>query len=150
MKTYKSDLPEITLKYKKGGSKKVKITSSFDCFDVLMEFYDQDTIELNESVIVLYLNNANTTLGWQKHSSGGMCQTVIDVRMIMVTALQCGASSLILSHNHPSGQLRASDEDVKITQKVKQAGQTLGIKLLDHIIVSPERQYYSFADEGTL
>ena len=150
MKTYKSNLPEIILKYKKGDTKKVKITSSQDCYNVFMEFYDQDTIELNESVIILYLNGGNNTIGWQKHSSGGMTQTVIDIRLIMTTALQCGASSLILSHNHPSGQLKASPEDENITKRVKQACEALSIKLLDHIIVTPESGYYSFSDEGKI
>ena len=78
-----------------------------------------------------------------------MTQTVIDIRMIMVTALQCGASSIILSHNHPSGTLRASEEDKTITRRVKEAGKTLCINLLDHIIVTPD-SYYSFSDEGML
>jgi DNA repair protein RadC len=149
MKTYQSPMPEITLKYKKGETKKVKIASSMDSYKLFMEFYDQDTIEVNESVIILYLNAANNTIGWQKHSSGGMTQTVIDIRMIMVTALQCGASSIILSHNHPSGTLRASEEDKTITRRVKEAGKTLCINLLDHIIVTPD-SYYSFSDEGML
>ena len=89
------------------------------------------------------------TIGWQKHSSGGMASTVVDVRMIMVTALQCGASAIMLSHNHPSGQLRTSREDENITRKVKIAGETLGITLLDHIIVTTEG-YYSFSDEGKI
>ena len=101
-------MPEITLKYKKGNTEKVKIGSSKDCFDVFMKFYDQDTIEINESVIVLYLNSANNTIGWHKHSSGGATQTVIDIKLIMITALQCGAKSIILSHNHPSGATRPS------------------------------------------
>ena len=143
-------MPEIILKYKKGDTKKVKIASSQDCFEVFMEFYDQDTIELNESVMVLYLNSGNNTIGWQKHSSGGMTQTVVDVRLIMATALQCGASSLILSHNHPSGQLRPSQEDEAITKRVKQACEALSITLLDHIIVTPESGYYSFSDEGKI
>lgn len=66
----------------------------------------------------MYLNNANNTIGWQKHSSGGMANTVVDIRMIMCTALQCGASSIVLSHNHPSGTLKTSAQDDKLTYKL--------------------------------
>ncbi len=149
MITYKSLLPEITLKYKKGDYKKVKIVSSLNLFELFNELYDMDTFEISESVIIIYLNQANNTLGWQKHSNGGSCQALIDIRLIMVTALQVGARSIVLSHNHPSGQMKPSEEDKSITRKVKEAADTLQLTLLDHIIMT-ENGYYSFSDEGLL
>ncbi len=82
-------------------------------------------------------------------SQGGITGTVIDVRIILKRALDNGAVSMILCHNHPSGTMRASDADLKITKKIKQAAQVMDISLLDHIIVGQNR-FYSFADEGIL
>lgn len=149
MKTYIEKIPEITLKYKSGDEFKSKISSSQDAFNVFMKFYDTDVFELTESVIVLFLNGANNTVGWQKHSQGGTNQTVVDVKLILTTALKCGAISLMLSHNHPSGQLRPSFEDENITKRLKEGCNYLGLKFLDHIICTTGG-YYSFADEGKL
>jgi DNA repair protein RadC len=146
MKEYKAALPEITLKYKSGETKKVKIENSKDAYEVMKTFYDQDTIELTESVIVLFLNRNNTTIGWFKVSQGGLAGTVIDNRLILVTALNCGAHSIILSHNHPSGNLKPSQPDINITNRLKLACDTLEIKLLDHIIVTENNGFYSLAD----
>jgi len=146
---YKGTIPEIELKYKSGETLKCKIRSSKDCYDVLMKFYDQDTIELYESFIVLYLNSANNTIGWTKHSSGGTAQCVVDPKLIFVTALKCGASGIILSHNHPSGLTRPSQADKDITRKLKDGAIILGMHVLDHIVIA-DNDYYSFADQGEL
>lgn len=150
MKEYKSAMPEIELKFKRGEVLKSKICSSIDSHKLLMKFYNQDTIELTETVIVIYLNRANNTIGWQKHSSGGMCSSIIDVRLIIATALKCGSTGLIVSHNHPSGGITPSDSDRQTTKKLKEAGKLFDISLLDHVIVNSENQYYSFADEGEI
>ena len=149
MKTYKTVLPEITLRYKAGTEFKTKITSSKDAYELFMKFYDEDIFELTESVIVLFLNRNNTTIGWMKHSVGGQTSTIIDKRLILITALKCGAIGIILSHNHPSGNLKPSDTDIKITKELKEGGRLLDISLLDHIIITTDG-YFSFADEGTL
>lgn len=149
MKTYKESLPEITLKYKSGEQKKIKITTSKDSFDIMRLFFDQDTLELTESVIALFLNRSNNTIGWLKVSQGGISGTVIDVRLILATALKCAASSIILAHNHPSGNRQPSDNDIKITNKLKEAGNIMDIRLLDHLIIT-ETEYYSMADEGLI
>jgi DNA repair protein RadC len=149
MKEYKSLIPEITLKYKTGDVKKVKIRSSMDAYEVFMKFYDQDVFEYQESSIVLFLNQANNTIGWMKHTTGGIGFCVIDPKIIIGTALKAGATGIILSHNHPSGQKFPSREDENISKKVKQGCEFLGLMLLDHIIAC-EDGYYSFADEGKL
>jgi len=149
MKQYKELLPEITLKYKTGEQKKAKIANSQDCYDVLKEFFDQDTIELNESFIVLFLNRNNKTIGWLKVSQGGINGTVVDVRLILATALKCIASSVILAHNHPSGNTKPSQDDINLTNKVIKAGEIMDIRVLDHLIIT-DKEFYSMADENLI
>ena len=150
MITYKSKLPEITLKYKSGEIHQSKISSSLDLCDVMTEMFNADTIEYNEEVIALFMNGANKSIGWTKHSSGGTCNTVVDIKMILVTALQCGATSLAIAHNHPSGQNRPSREDEKVTQRLKAGCDAVGLRFIDHIIICPNNGYYSFCDEGKI
>jgi DNA repair protein RadC len=111
MKEYKSLLPEITLKYKKGETKKFKITTSRDSNDILKVLFNIDTVEICEEFLCIFLNRNNNTIGWWRVSQGGMTGTVVDVRLILVTALQCGATSIIAAHNHPSGNTKPSDYD---------------------------------------
>ena len=151
MKEYKSNLPQIELKYKTTGEvKKVKISSSIDCMELSKVLFNTDTIEINEEVIVLFLNRNNSTLGWIRHTSGGMASSIIDVRLILTTALNCLAHAIIMLHNHPSGNVQPSDSDVIIAHKLKTACETLDLHLLDSVIVSPEFNYYSLADNGKL
>ena len=149
MKTYKTNMPEITLKYKTGNYKKTKISTSLDAFQVLLQLYDEDTVDYRETAFVLFLNKANNTIGWMKISEGGTSATVIDPKMIFATALKCNASGIILSHNHPSGQLRASDEDRKMTSNLATIGYIMGIEVLDHVIVC-RSGYYSMNDEDEM
>ena len=150
-KQYKGTIPEITLKFKTGEVKKVKIINSQSANDVLRKFYDQDTIALTESFVVLLLNRANNTIGWFKLSQGGLNGTVVDVRLIFTVALKTATHGMILSHNHPGGNVSPSPKDIEITKKIVEAGRGLDIKVLDHIIVSGEGdQYHSMVDEGTI
>jgi DNA repair protein RadC len=95
------------------------------------------------------LNRANKVLGKFKVSQGGLSGTVIDTRIILKKALDNLASSIIVCHNHPSGNNKPSDADVKITEKLKKAAAMLEIKLLDHLIIA-DKSYFSFADEGMI
>ena len=149
MRTYKTNCPEIELKLKRGEVKKMQIKTSKDALDAFKLFYDQDTIELTESFIALFLNRANNTLGWLKVSQGGMTGTVVDIRIILGTALKIAAQSIILSHNHPSGNLQPSEADISLTKKIKEAATFMDISILDHIIYT-ESGFYSFADEGLM
>ena len=101
----------------------------------------------NEEFWLLMLNRANRVLGRFKVSQGGLSGTVIDTRIILKKALDNLASSIIVCHNHPSGNKQPSDADVKITEKLKKAAEMLEIKLLDHVIIA-DKSYFSFADEG--
>lgn len=103
----------------------------------------------HEEFWVLFLNNSNTVLSKQQLSKGSITGTIVDVRLIMKKALEITATSIILCHNHPSGTLKISDADKHITEKIKQAGSSLDIKLLDHVVIT-ENSYVSFADDGIL
>jgi len=146
---YKSEFPQIEIKYKKSGMKKVKIQCSKDAADLFRELFNEDTIDYCEEFMVIYLNRVNNTIAWFKVSQGGMSGTVADPKMILVSALNVGASSMLLAHNHPSGNLRPSEADKNLTEKISKAALLLDINVLDHVILSSEG-YYSFADEGML
>jgi len=133
---------------RKGTDKnvKLKITSSNDAYVVLLpKMQDLST----EEFWVLMLNRQNEIIDLKQISSGGVAGTVVDPKVIFKQALQALASGIILSHNHPSGNLKPSKADLAITKKLKAAGETLEINVLDHLIIS-EQGYYSFADEGIM
>ena len=121
-----------------------KITSSKAVFEVMHPIIGELP---HEEFWVLFLNNSNKILFKSQLSKGGMTGTLVDVRIVFKIAFEQNATAIILAHNHPSGKLLASDADIQITKKIKNAGQQLDIPVLDHIIVT-ETGYYSFADEG--
>lgn len=126
-----------------------QIVSSKTLYDIMFSFWDKETLNYQELFYVAYLNRANRILGIHLHSQGGIAGTVVDVRQILGVALKANASSFILCHNHPSGNLRPSQADIDITQKIKQGAKAMEISLLDHLIIT-SRDFYSFADEGML
>lgn len=149
MITYKTTLPLLSLKYQKTLIDNAKICSSSDAADLLRRLFDQDLLDYREEFLMLMLNRSNNTIGYCQISTGGMAGTVVDIRMIFMYAVQSGAISIILAHNHPSGGLNPSQQDLDITQRIAAAGTIMDIKLLDHLIITSE-SYYSFADEGKL
>lgn len=135
----------ITLQ-REGMQNRKRISSSKD----LVDYLRQELQHLpHEEFVVVFLDKANKVLSFQKLSRGGISGTVVDSRLIFRKALEERACSIILSHNHPSGNLNPSNADVELTRKLKQAGSLMDINVLDHLIVSNEG-YYSFADEGLL
>lgn len=141
---------EITISYKPSKNEKPVISKSVDAFNIFKPFFSEDSISLQEQFAVMYLNRANKVLGVHVHSKGGITCTVADPRLILSTALLTASTSIILCHNHPSGNLKPSKADEEITQKIKEAGKFLDIKVLDHLIISEEESYYSFAEEGLI
>jgi len=141
---------EIEISYKPviKPSEMVKITCSSDAEKIFRTIWGND-ISYRESFYALYLNRANKVLGYQLISLGGISGTVVDVRCIYQAALKALAVNLIIAHNHPSGNNEPSDADIKITKKLKEAGELLDIALLDHLILLHEG-YTSMADEGLL
>lgn len=128
---------------------RVKITGSRTVYNLLQSLFDFEKIDLQECFHVVYLNRNNQVVGSAKLSEGGISGTVVDIRLIAVQGLLLCASGVIISHNHPSGNLNPSEQDIQITKKVKEALQLLDMSLLDHIIVTSEG-YYSFSDEGRM
>jgi DNA repair protein RadC len=114
--TYSKNIVEIKLKYKSGDVEKKVIKSSSDAATTMRNFFNEDTLELCEEFVVLYLNRANKTIGWFRVSQGCISGTITDNRLILVTGLKCGASSMIVAHNHPSGNREPSAADLKITK----------------------------------
>ncbi|MEQ8627535.1 DNA repair protein RadC [Ekhidna sp.] len=127
-------------------SKKVKITSSHDAFQLL----HGDMMDLNhEEFWLLLLKRNNEVIKKEMLSRGGVSGTVVDAKIIFKRALEETASGLILAHNHPSGNLKPSQEDINLTKRLKEAGRSLDISVLDHLIIT-DHSFFSFADEGLL
>jgi DNA repair protein RadC len=149
MKIQQSEMPEISLKYSTNGTVKTKIKDAMDAHSLFLSLFDPDTLEYKEMAIVLFLNRANHTIGWMKLSEGGTSSTVIDSKIIFATALKCNASAIILSHNHPSGTIEPSNQDIVVTESITKFGNLIDIKLLDHVIIT-KTSFYSFADNGRI
>ncbi len=122
------------------------ITSSKTVFDIMQPLIGQLR---HEEFWILYLNNSNKVLCKIQLSKGGITGTIVDARLVFRNAVECGATAIILCHNHPSGALVPSNADKQITRKLKSAGENLDVKVIDHIIVT-QHAYFSFADEGIL
>ncbi len=140
---------EVKLSYKPKNISKYNVTCSEDAYKYLLSTYKKGTICYKEYFKVLFLNQANQVLGYNLISGGGITETTADVRLIFQAALLTNSVALILAHNHPSGNLKPSPEDIRLTKQVREAAQIMRIKVLDHIILS-DTEYYSFADEGML
>lgn len=123
-----------------------KITSSKAVFEIMQPIIGELQ---HEEFWIIYLNNSNKVLYKEQLSKGGLTGTLVDVRLVFKKALDLFATAIILCHNHPSGKLQPSTADKSITQKLNQAGKTLDIKVLDHIIIT-ENAYFSFADESLM
>jgi DNA repair protein RadC len=144
-------IAEIELVYRCQGPKRSrrKITCAQDAYLVLRPFWPKDTICLYEQFRILLLDRANYVLGVTLLSSGGIAGSVMDPKLVFVTALKAKASSLILAHNHPSGNKQPSRIDFTITRQLKEAGILLELPVLDHLILTADG-YYSMADQGVL
>jgi DNA repair protein RadC len=126
--------------------KKCRISASQDVYELMRPVM----LDLpHEEFWVLLLNRANLVLRKEMISRGGIAGTVVDSKIIFKSAIEHYASSIIIAHNHPSGNLKPSDADLKITRNIREAGKIMEIPLLDHLIVT-ENGFYSFADEGVL
>ncbi|WP_339880981.1 JAB domain-containing protein [uncultured Algoriphagus sp.] len=145
------EVAEIKLSYsaKVKSSLRPRVESSRQVYEVFAQAWDEERIEFVEDFKVMLLSRANRVLGIVTISSGGTAGTVVDVKLVYAAAIKANASSVILAHNHPSGNLIPSEQDKRLTQRIKQAGNILDIPVLDHMIMTVEG-YYSFADEGEL
>lgn len=140
---------EIQLIYSHELDNNVKITSSQTAYEALLSDWNTNTIQLQEEFKVLLLDKANQALGIYSMSKGGVSGTVVDVKLLMAAALKANASGIIVAHNHPSGNLKPSENDIRLTDKIKKASKLLDLTLLDHIIVT-NKEFYSFSDDMKL
>lgn len=145
------EVAEIKLSY--SGKAKTSALPKVDCssrvYEVFLQAWDRDRIEFVEDFKVMLLSRSNRVLGIVNISSGGTAGTVVDIKLVFAAALKAVASSMILAHNHPSGVMMPSDQDIRMTKKLVEVGRMLDVPVLDHLIVSPDG-YFSFSDDGRL
>lgn len=141
---------QISYKEKQVAFQLPKVGSSKDAARILYKYWNKDTIELQETFIVLLLNNSNKIKGIYELSRGSITGTLVDLRILFAVVLKSLSVGLVLSHNHPSHKLKPSHADIELTKKINKAAQLFDIKVLDHLILAPNGEYYSFADNGDL
>lgn len=156
---YKIVHQELALKKYTTNVNSVHLKNSREIAALAMQLIDKDSIEIYESFYALFLNRRNAVISAAVISKGGVSGTVVDGKLIFTHALLCGASGIILMHNHPSGNNKPSEADIQLTRKIKEAARGLDISLLDHLILCPvsgvcepgnDYTFFSFADEGLL
>lgn len=126
-----------------------QILHSGDAYDIFIKRWDLKKLEFIEQFKILLLNKANRILGICTLSTGGSASTVIDIRLLFALALKANANAIIVAHNHPSGEVHPSRNDIAVTIKINEAAKLLDIVLLDHLIVN-KHTFYSFKSEGTI
>ncbi|RVU91546.1 DNA repair protein [Flavobacterium columnare] len=143
------EIAEIKVSYTTNMPDKIKLTTCYEVYKFILSKWNTDVIEFQEECKIILFNRANYVLGIYDLSKGGISGSIVDIRIILSVSLKCNASSIILVHNHPSGNMKPSEADKKITSKLKRACELLEIYLLDHLIIS-NQEYYSFAQNGIL
>lgn len=148
----KDKVNEIQISYKERITSPFwhKISSSKDASELLYEHWNKNTIEVHESFKIMLLNNSNKVKGIYQLSQGGITGTMIDLRILFAVVLKTLSVAIILTHNHPSGKLVPSSTDKQLTDKIKKAAKLFDVTVLDHLIITPNGEYYSFADNGLL
>lgn len=141
--------PEIKLKKKDGGIMRTQISSSRDAANFFRQIFDAEQLEVREQCMAVFLNASNETIGFFLVSIGGITSTIVDKRLIFRAAIECGATGFILAHNHPSGSTKPSNDDLKLTSDLIRGGKILGIKMMDHIILTAT-EYTSFLDRNMM
>lgn len=142
---------EVQISYKPDYNinDRTRISSSNQTYQLLKSQWDMGKIAFLEEFKVLLLNRGNRVLGIVDISMGGVSGTYVDPKVVFAVALKGNASGIILTHNHPSGSVRPSEADIKLTKRLVECGKLLDINVWDHIILS-ENSYYSFADDGMM
>ena len=139
---------ELTYKSKVKASDRPQVICSRQSYDILLHHWS-DQLEWVEEFNLLLLNRANRVLAFYNVSKGGVAGTVVDAKVVFAAALKLRASGIILAHNHPSGNLQPSIQDLALTKKLVAGAKLLDLAVLDHLIITPY-SYFSFADEGRL
>jgi DNA repair protein RadC len=138
---------EVELYYpKQSETEQILIKNSKDAHKAVLSVMNENLIGVREEFVILYLNRANRVIGSYCEFKGGITGVSVDPRLIFSVALKCLAVAIIVAHNHPSGNLTPSKDDEELTLKLKEIGAILDIHLLDHLIVNPTGDYFSFSD----
>lgn len=146
---HNTQVSEIQVSYSPNLLVDMSIKNSKKSFELMLNEWEQETLQMQEEVKILLLNRNNKVLGIYSLAKGGLTSCVVDVRIILTIALKALATGIILVHNHPSGNLKPSQADLDITKKLKQSCDLLDISFLDHLIITKDN-YFSFADEGLI
>lgn len=146
-----TQVSEVTIAYrpKFKASERPQVTTAHHAYQIFLHHWGKDTIELLEEFKIMLLNRYNKVLGVATISVGGLDKTVVDPKVVFAIALKAKASSIILAHNHPSGNINTSLIDKQVTRKLVQCGELLEIQVSDHIIITSDG-YYSYANDGLL
>ena len=140
---------QLTYKNRIPCKDRQQITGSETAYHIVKAQFPDETIDYRESFKVIYMNRSNHVLGCLTVSEGGPYSTAVDVKLILQGALLTNASGVILAHNHPSGNLKPSEPDKIMTERIRKALTVMEVNLLDHLIVTRE-SYFSFIDEGVM
>lgn len=140
---------ELVYRNKRKPSDRPVITNSKIAYDLFVQSWDLNKIELLEQFKIILLDRKNSCIGISDISTGGVSYCVVDPKIVFSTALKAMASGIILAHNHPSGNTKPSGSDEQLTKKLAEAGELLEIKVLDHLVITSD-SYTSFADEGLI
>lgn len=147
-------LSELKVTYRRGRPKddrQVKmpwvLSSPVKCHEYLRTLWDKDTIDLREEFVLVCLNSSLEVLGWVKLHTGGLDLAWVDPRLVFGVALQTASAAIVVAHNHPSGNAEPSEADRVMTRRLKDGARLLGIRLLDHVIVTRDG-HFSFAEAG--
>ena len=143
-----SNLGELSVGYKYHTtlSNRPVIKDVEGAVEIINVLIDQERVGLQEQFVVIYLNRSNTVIGTMNTFSGGVSATVVDLKIIVGTAINLMCSAVIVAHNHPSGNMNPSTQDILLTKKLKSALEMMDITLLDHIIIGPEGRYCCFSE----
>lgn len=143
---------EIRISYceRLGTIKSKSIQMSEPVAKLLYENWNKDTIGLHETFKVLLLNNANKVKGVYQASAGGITGTLVDIRILFAVILKSLSVAVVLAHNHPAGTLSPSEADIQLTKKIQKAAKLFDIRILDHLIISPTGDYFSFMDNNII
>lgn len=142
-------IAEIKVSYCNPNKERIKINQSKQAFEIVNNTWNQNTIELQEEFKIILLNRNNQILGIYPLSKGGTATTTVNAKLVFSVALKCNATSLILVHNHTSGNLKPSKSDIGLTKKIKEGASLLDLVVLDHLIISKEN-FYSLADNADM
>ncbi len=144
-------MTEIELVYRNRvkQSDRIQISTAENAYDVFLSAWDMNKIDLVEQFMILLVDRGNRVLGVSNISTGGISACLVDPKIVFATALKAKASGIIMAHNHPSGNLKPSNADIALTDKLKEGGRFLDIQVMDHLIVTPQ-SFFSFANEGLI